>query len=461
MALLALPLLLGLLTTPPTAALTRPMGDMAHRRIACARRPAFPLARASLCAAAGGAERPVIPPWLLLAMVFTHVLSNALLSQAVPTAMLGAMKNDRVATAHALGRLSACGAMIDILVAPQLGRLSDAIGRKPLLIALPCIALLLRSVAASFPSIAVIAPIKAMSATLSSGFLLSLRASLADQYRKDTETLTGRLGLISAANGAAHAGGLFLGGQLVARSLRLPYAASSALLGILVSLLLLRLRESLPRAQRIAFRWRTPAFSFVRLFRSGPSLRRLASISTLQTISISMGDTWQVFARELRGWGAVECGQYGSLTGLGSMLSALLVKRSVQRVGARRHTLLATGCVGVTEMGLGCIPSQRGVFLTLLPNWIGRTQTVALSARITTVGAAVGYTQGCLAGDRQNLQALLKALCPILYSYLFALGCRIGRPELPFVTAASFSAMAVLLVFLSSRTVWSDAVEEE
>ena len=123
--------------------------------------------------------------------------------------------------------------------------------------------------------------------------MVSLRASLADQYRRDTEALTGRLGLISAASGAAHAGGMLVWGQLVARSLRLPYLASATLLGLLAPLLLWRFDESLPPSQRTPFRWRTPGLSFVGLFRSGAALRRLCSISTLQTLSISMGDTWQ------------------------------------------------------------------------------------------------------------------------------------------------------------------------
>lgn len=50
-----------------------------------------------------------IPTWLLLVMVFAHVLANSLLSQAVPTAMLSAVHNDRIRAAHQLGRLAACG----------------------------------------------------------------------------------------------------------------------------------------------------------------------------------------------------------------------------------------------------------------------------------------------------------------------------------------------------------------
>jgi len=71
----------------------------------------------------------------------------------------------------------------------------------------------------------------------------------------------------------------------------------------------------------------------VRLFRNGVALRSLASVSALHTTSMAMGDTWQVFARELRGWGVETCGLFGSLSGIGHTAVALLARRSVRRFG--------------------------------------------------------------------------------------------------------------------------------
>jgi len=125
------------------------------------------------------------------------------------------------------------------------------------------------------------------------------------------------------------------------------------------------------------------------------------------------------------------------------------VRSSVRLLGTRGHTLLATGCVVVTELLLGCIAGPRRAFIALLPNWIGRTQTMALAARITSVGASVGFGQGELAGDRQNLHALIKVGGPMMYGSLFALGCKYGVPALPFYFAAAVGILAWLLVLLS------------
>ena len=64
-------------------------------------------------------------------MVFLHVLGNALIAQALPNALRIVMHGDLVRTATALGRFGSCAALLDILITPQIGRLTDTIGRKP------------------------------------------------------------------------------------------------------------------------------------------------------------------------------------------------------------------------------------------------------------------------------------------------------------------------------------------
>lgn len=325
------------------------------------------------------------PAWLLVLVVFTNMLSNAVIAQAVPTAMYAALGNDRVRTAAALGRISSCAALMDIMLTPQLGRLSDTIGRKPLLLAAPALALVCRAFAAVHPTVGVLVACKLLSLTLTSTFSIAIRAALADCHYSDPHTLTGRLGLVSAASGAAYSVGMYFGGRLVSRQLVLPYMASAALLACLVPIILLGFRETHPRSARSPFGLRPPAFGFVRLFRSGPALRSLSAVSALHTISMAMGDTWQVFARELRGWGAETCGLFGSLSGIGHTATALLARRSVRRFGARGHTIVATAGSAVTELALGL--GSTSVAFGMLPiNWVGRTQGMAVTARITQVG---------------------------------------------------------------------------
>jgi len=126
---------------------------------------------------------PAFPAWLLVTVVFMHVLANAVIAQALPTALLSGLGNDRVRTARLLGRLSSLAALLDIVVTPQLGRLSDTIGRRPLLLAAPCVTLVVRCLAAARPQVAVLILVKLLSATVSSTYMVSLRAAVADTFK--------------------------------------------------------------------------------------------------------------------------------------------------------------------------------------------------------------------------------------------------------------------------------------
>ena len=121
----------------------------------------------------------------------------------------------------------------------------------------------------------------------------------------------------------------------------------------------------------------------------------------------------------------------------------------MRTLGSRGHTILATGAVCLTDLALSTSSSALA-FAAVVPNWVGRTQGTAVSARTMKVaviptltltltlalaptltpsliptltltltltltmqvGAALGLGQGALAGDRQNLHSLIKAIGP-------------------------------------------------
>mmetsp|Transcript_23107 Transcript_23107/g.55347 ORF Transcript_23107/g.55347 Transcript_23107/m.55347 type:complete len:117 (-) Transcript_23107:74-424(-) len=98
-------------------------------------------------------------------------------------------------------------------------------------------------------------------------------------------------------------------------------------------------------------------------------------------------------------------------------------------------------------------------FAAVVPNWVGRTQGTAVSARTMKVGAALGLGQGALAGDRQNLHSLIKVVGPTLYAAIFTYGCQIGVPQLPFYFAAMTALATQLIVLLSPKSLWKGLPE--
>ena len=87
------------------------------------------------------------------------------------------------------------------------------------------------------------------------------------------------------------------------------------LLGLLLhpceSLLLLRelrLRSLLPLDPH--------PLAFLQLFRRGMLATKLNLVVVCQSLTNGMGDLWQVLARELRGWGAAQCGRFAAMAGV-------------------------------------------------------------------------------------------------------------------------------------------------
>ena len=170
-----------------------------HPQLTAAAAPPPPAAAAEL-RTPPPSPPPAFPAWLLVTVVFMHVLANAVIAQALPTALLSGLGNDRVRTARLLGRLSSLAALLDIVVTPQLGRLSDTIGRRPLLLAAPCVTLVVRCLAAARPQVAVLILVKLLSATVSSTYMVSLRAAVADTFKCAARNIRAQFGAIRRRN---------------------------------------------------------------------------------------------------------------------------------------------------------------------------------------------------------------------------------------------------------------------
>ena len=194
---------------------------------------------------------------------------------------------------------------------------------------------------------------------------------------------------MSAASGAAYALGMLIGGHLVARALWLPYAASAMLLFCLAPLLWSRSVETLPKDQRATFGWQLPAVSFLRLFRSGGTLRGLSSVHALQTLSMSMGDTWQVRTSRPQSFGA----QFGAQSG--AILAPTLSRRRSSGL-----------CARAARLGLGRVRPLR------LALWVwrhgGRAADAAVGAPLRHARAH-GGRHGVRRSYRPDARAIIGA----------------------------------------------------
>ena len=70
-----------------------------------------------------------------------------------------------------------------------------------------------------------------------------------------------------------------------------------------------------------------------------------------------------------------------------------------------------------------------------------------LTARaLTEQGVRCGVPLGQLAGERSNLVAWLKVVCPLVFGQLYLQGRRVGAPQLPMGVALAVMAAATLML---------------
>ena len=90
------------------------------------------------------AECPQHPPAVLFAVAFLMSGCFGVISQALPAALMQAVGSARAATTT--GYLLSLAGLVEVCLSNSFGRLTDAIGRKPILLAAPAVAVAARAV---------------------------------------------------------------------------------------------------------------------------------------------------------------------------------------------------------------------------------------------------------------------------------------------------------------------------
>merc|ERR1719188_2218503 len=114
-------------------------------------------------------------------------------TMCVPTRapmVLQIKKGDAAATAKAMGAMSATAAVIELIVNPVLGKLSDQYGRRPFLLGAPLVSAFLHALVAVLPGNLVMQFIDRMiSGAMIFGYLAPTQAALADLFADDPQKL--------------------------------------------------------------------------------------------------------------------------------------------------------------------------------------------------------------------------------------------------------------------------------
>lgn len=313
------------------------------------------------------------------------------------------------------GALTATYAVMNFLAGPALGNLSDAYGRRPVLLV-------------SIAALAVNFLIMGFATTLAVLFLGRILAgtaaatvSTANAYIADVTTPENRgraFGMIGGAFGVGFILGPALGGLLGEYfGPRAPFFAAAALSGVNFLYGLFVLPESLAPENRRPFRLaRANPFGAFRHFARLPQVGWfLVVIGVFGFASNVYPVTWNFHGAIRYGWSEGQIGASLALVGIGAaVVQAGLAGTVIRRLGAMRTAALGLSVNAVAMAGFAFAGAPWMAYAFIPVSSLGGVASPALNTIMSNVTPA--NAQGELQGASASLLSLAMIFSPLVMS---------------------------------------------
>lgn len=395
-----------------------------------------------------------LPLFFVLTTVMIDAMGVGLIMPIMPNLLLEVQGGSLAEAAIWGSILSTVFAVMQFLFSPVLGSLSDAWGRRPvLLVSLFVMALdyLVMALAGSLWLLLVGRIIGGITAATHA----TAGAYIAD-ISKPTEKAA-NFGLLGAAFGAGFVMGPLIGGLLGELGTRAPFYAAAALAGLNFALGWFVMRETVTDASRRAFDWRraNPLGAFRALARI-PGITGLLWVYFLYSVAIYVYPAiWSYFAAEQFAWQPRMIGISLAIYGICMALVQGGLLRYMVRWFGERRTVLWGQVFDFIAFGVLAVISSGTLALMLIPiAALGAVVQPALQGMMSRVVA--DNQQGELQGVMTAVHALSMIVSPMMMASTFALFSNSETsyylPGAPFLLALVLMAIGAL-VFLRSRHV--------
>lgn len=350
------------------------------------------------------------------------------------------------------GVLSTAFATMQFLFGPVLGNLSDAYGRRTVLL------VSLFVMALDYVVMAVAGSIWLLLAGRIIGGITAATHSTAAAFMADVSKpheKAANFGLLGAAFGLGFVLGPLMGGLLSEFGTRAPFWAAAGLSAIGFLLGLLVMPETVTEENRRPFHWRraNPAGS-LRAIAALPGIRPLLWVYFLYSISIYVYPAiWSYFTLERFGWSPQMIGLSLAVYGIGmAAVQGGLIRPATRYLG-ERVTIIWGMAFEIVSFILLAFLTNGLIALMLIPvTALGAVVTPALQALMSR--ATPDSQQGELQGVLAALHALSMIISPLVMTSVFAQfagqNAPIYLPGAPFLLALVLMAVG-LVMFLRPR----------
>ncbi|KAB2329968.1 TCR/Tet family MFS transporter [Cytobacillus depressus] len=345
-----------------------------------------------------------------------------------------------------LGWLMAVYSLMQLLFAPVWGRVSDRIGRKPV-IAIGIAGLSLSFFLTAFSTqLWMLFAARIIGGILSSANMPTVMAYVADITSEENRGKG--MGIVGAATGLGFIFGPAIGGMFSKISLTTPFYIAGTISALTFFLVLFILKESLTEENRHQTKKRASLFS---AFTGSVSILFLLQLFISLSLS-GLEATFAYFAAKKAGLGTVQLGYIFMIMGLASaIVQGGLIGRLTKKFG---EGAVIQGGIIVSAIGFGCILlvkdfTTAAIYLTIfgVGNGVIRPTVSALITKRSMAG------HGSSTGLLSSFDSLGRIIGPPLGGWLFSI-----QAGLPYISGAILSLFAFVLyriyVLKSSKTIF-------
>ncbi|MGV6804864.1 MAG: TCR/Tet family MFS transporter [Ruegeria sp.] len=378
-----------------------------------------------------------LPFLFVLGTVMIDAMGIGLVMPIMPQLIVEVQGGSLASAAIWGGILSTAFAAMQFLFGPVLGNLSDAYGRRAVLL----VSLFVMSL--DYVVMAVAGSIWLLLVGRIVGGITAATHSTAAAFMADVSKpheKAANFGLLGAAFGVGFVLGPLMGGLLSEYGTRAPFWAAAGLSIASFLLGLAVMPETVTDKNRRRFRWhRARPDSALRAIAALPGIRPLLWVYFLYSVSIYVYPAiWSYFTTERFGWSPQMIGLSLAVYGLGmAAVQGGLIRPATRHLG-ERTTIIFGMIFEIVSFLLLAFLTNGTIALMLIPiTALGAVVTPALQAQMSR--ATPDSQQGELQGVLAALHALSMVISPLVMTTVFAKFARTDAalylPGAPFLLA--------------------------